>query len=171
MEVNSVEAIISALNHAGVRYAVVGGLAVNAHGFERMTHDIDLVLELKQENCSRALNALLDLGYQPAIPEPAESFLSSEKRDFWHREKNMIVFKLWSDRHRRTPIDIFIFEPFPFEEEYERCLNVDVAEGVSARIVSLETLLTMKRDANRPQDIQDLCELERSQKLSCENNS
>ena len=32
----------------------------------------------------------------------------------------MIVLKLWSDEHRRTPIDIFVYEPFPFEQELAR---------------------------------------------------
>jgi tetrahydromethanopterin S-methyltransferase subunit A len=32
MEVRSIEAIVHALNDAGIRYLVVCGLAVNAHG-------------------------------------------------------------------------------------------------------------------------------------------
>lgn len=43
MELSAVTAIASALNDAGVRYLVVGGLAVNAHGYVRMTMDVDLV--------------------------------------------------------------------------------------------------------------------------------
>ena len=44
MEVRSVEAILRALNAAEVEYLIVGGLAVNAHGFVRLTRDVDLVL-------------------------------------------------------------------------------------------------------------------------------
>ena len=35
MEARSFEAIVRALNEAGIRYLVVGGLAVNAHGYAR----------------------------------------------------------------------------------------------------------------------------------------
>ena len=35
MEARSIEAIVRALNEAGIRYLVVGGLAVNAHGYAR----------------------------------------------------------------------------------------------------------------------------------------
>ena len=42
MELRSIEAIIRALNDAQVKYLVVGGLAVNAHGYERFTKDVDL---------------------------------------------------------------------------------------------------------------------------------
>ena len=39
MEVRSIEAIVRALNAAQVQYLIVGGLAVNAHGYERLTRD------------------------------------------------------------------------------------------------------------------------------------
>jgi hypothetical protein len=40
MEVHSIETIVKALNDAGVQYLIVGGLAVNAHGYERLTVDV-----------------------------------------------------------------------------------------------------------------------------------
>ena len=44
MEVRSVEPIMRALNTAEVQYLIVGGLAVNAHGYVRLTRDVDIVL-------------------------------------------------------------------------------------------------------------------------------
>ena len=41
MEVRSVESIVRTLNDAQVDYLIVGGLAVNAHGFVRLTQDVD----------------------------------------------------------------------------------------------------------------------------------
>ncbi len=168
MEVRSVEAIVGALNGAGVRYLIVGGLAVNAHGYARLTRDVDLVLKLEAGNCTRGLRALMDIGYQLAIPEDPESFSDPAKREYWRREKNMIVLKLWSDEHRRTPIDIFVYEPFLFDEEYERSSSMEIADGICARIVSLETLVAMKREAGRPRDLDDINELERCKRLSHE---
>jgi len=63
-----VEAIVCALNLAEVEYLIVGGLAVNAHGFVRMTRDVDVVLELNPVNVRRALDALLGIGYNMSIP-------------------------------------------------------------------------------------------------------
>ena len=40
MEVRSIETIVKTLNEAGVEYLIVGGLAVNAHGYERLTVDV-----------------------------------------------------------------------------------------------------------------------------------
>ncbi len=88
MKIASFEAIARALQEASVRYLVAGGLAVNAHG------------------------------YRPAIPVAADQFADPAQRETWARDKGMQVFQLWSDRHRETPIDIFVNEPFAFDPEY-----------------------------------------------------
>lgn len=159
MELRSVEAIVAALNAAGARYIIVGGVAVNAHGFVRMTRDVDIVLELKKENILLGLQALFQIGYQMAVPVSAAEFADSETREKWRDEKNMIVLKLWSDRHNRTPIDIFIYEPFDFVSELNRSTKMELSPGTIATIVSLESLLEMKREASRPQDLIDIEEL------------
>jgi Nucleotidyl transferase AbiEii toxin, Type IV TA system len=161
MEVRSVEAIVQALNEANARYLIVGGLAVNAHGFVRLTRDVDIVLALDPANAALGLNALLAIGYQMSVPAPPEDFANSEIREGWRRSKRMIVLKLWSDQHRRTPVDIFIYEPFVFAEEINVATALEVCPGVSAPVVSLPTLLKMKRTAARPQDLIDIEELGR----------
>ena len=62
MELHSIETIVKALNDAGVEYIIVGGVAVNAHGFVRMTRDLDLVLRLERQNIVNGLNALFEAG-------------------------------------------------------------------------------------------------------------
>lgn len=161
MEVRSVEAIVRALNEANVRYLIVGGLAVNAHGFVRLTRDIDIVLALDPANAALGLTTLLAIGYQMSIPAPPAEFANSEMRESWRRTKQMIVLKLWSDQHRRTPIDIFVYEPFVFTEEIKVASALEVCPGVPAPVVSLPTLLEMKRTAGRPQDLIDIEELQR----------
>ena len=161
MEVRSVEAIVKALNEAQVRYLVVGGLAVNAHGFVRLTRDVDIVLALDPTNASKGLNTLLAIGYRMAIPATPEEFADAATREDWRRSKKMIVLKLWSDEHRRTPVDIFVYEPFDFAAESKAAIILDIYPGLPAPVVSLEALLQMKRVANRPQDLIDIEELQR----------
>jgi len=162
MEVRSVEAIVRALNDSRVEYLIVGGLAVNAHGYMRGTRDVDLVIGLEPENARRGLEALLGIGYQLAIPVTPDAFADPEKRVMWRREKNMIVLKLWSEAHQKTPVDIFIYEPFPFQAEFEIAPRFEVAPGLMAPFVGLGRLLEMKREANRLQDQVDIQELTRS---------
>ncbi|HKQ18127.1 MAG TPA: DUF6036 family nucleotidyltransferase [Candidatus Eisenbacteria bacterium] len=58
MQKQSVETILGALNRERVRYLVVGGLAVVAHGFVRFTADLDLVLDPERDSLRRAIKAL-----------------------------------------------------------------------------------------------------------------
>ena len=97
MEVRSVEAIVGALNAAGVEYLVVGGLAVNAHGYQRLTQDVDLVIRLTPLNVIRSLRALREIGYQMPIPITPEQFADASNRAMWRKEKDMTVLRLWSD--------------------------------------------------------------------------
>ena len=161
MEVRSVEAVVRALNDAGVEYLIVGGLAVNAHGFVRLTRDVDLVLRLGPENADRGLRALLAIGYRMSVPEEPAAFADAATRARWRDEKGMIVLKLWSDEHPRTPVDLFIHEPFSFPAELARALRLEISPGVWAPVVALPTLLAMKRAVGRPQDLIDIEELER----------
>lgn len=162
MELRSVEAIVKALNHAKVQYLIVGGLAVAAHGFVRLTRHVDIVIGLEPRNAITGLEALVNIGYALAIPERPEAFADAATRESWRNDKKMIVLKLWSDDHRRTPVDIFIYEPFDFPAEFARAPRLEVCPGMEAPVVTLEKLLDMKRDAGRPQDLIDIEELMRA---------
>ncbi len=164
MEVRSVAAIVRALNAAGVRYLIVGGVAVNAHGYERATQDVDLVIGLERDNIVRGLHALCDAGYNLSIPVTPEQFADPALRDSWRHDKGMIVLKLWSDLHRRTPVDVFVHEPFAFDAEYEHAQWEPIDDELNAPIVRYETLVQMKRAAGRPRDMADIADLEAIQK-------
>ena len=168
MELRSVETVVAALNAAEVRYLIVGGLAVNAHGYLRATRDLDLVIQLESANLRRGLECLFEIGYRLAIPVSVEDFADASKREAWRVEKGMIVLKLWSDDHRRTPVDVFVYEPFDFSEEFEKACLSELQPGIFARIVSLEALIEMKLVAGRPHDLMDIEELRRVERLNNE---
>lgn len=73
----------------------------------------------------------------------------------------MLVLNLFSDSHRRTPIDVFVSEPFDFDAEFENSVSMAIDEENIVPIVSLQTLLSMKREAGRPKDLLDLDYLNR----------
>ncbi len=76
MELSHLEQIFGALNEAQVRYLVVGGLAVIAHGFVRYTNDLDLVVQLNEPNVARAMEVLKGLGYRAKVPVAPVQFAS-----------------------------------------------------------------------------------------------
>ncbi|MBV9010007.1 MAG: hypothetical protein JO354_12705 [Verrucomicrobia bacterium] len=159
MRLRDVEAVVRALNGAEVKYLIVGGLAVMAHGYMRLTIDIDLVVKLERDNVLRAMEALRNVGYRPAVPVPAEQFADDNVRESWRREKNMLVFQMYNPDPESTKLDLFITEPFDFEEEYAAAEWLDVA-GIASPVLRLTTLIKMKKEAGRPKDLGDAGELE-----------
>jgi hypothetical protein len=165
MEVRSVEAVIRALNGPGVRYLIVGGVAVNVHGYVRLTMDLDLVIQLKPENIVTAWEAMEKIGYRARIPVSAREFADEKKRELWRREKGMLVLQFWSDEHRRTQVDVFVREPFDFDREHATAPHHEITPGVIARVVGWDTLVQMKKEAGRLKDLADLEMLEKIGRL------
>ena len=159
MKLASFEAIVRVLNEAEARYLVVGGLAVAAHGYGRVTFDVDLVLQLQPENVRNAFQALASLGYKPFVPVKMNDFADPDIRKNWIEEKNMIVFQLYSDQHAATRIDIFVAEPFDFDDEYNSALVEEFLPGHHVRFVRVETLIRMKELAGREKDREDIRQL------------
>ena len=93
MKLADVEAILRALNDAEVRYLIVGGLAVVAHGYVRATVDMDIVLHLERENVLRAMAALKEIGYRPLVPVEAADFADEQRRKLWRDESTWWLSK------------------------------------------------------------------------------
>jgi predicted nucleotidyltransferase len=163
----SLRLIIQGLNDAGVKYLVVGGLAVIAHGYVRNTQDLDLLVQLTAENLSAAIPVLERLGYRPKVPVTLTEFVDPRNRERWQLEKQMVVLGLRSDAHRETDVDIFVEDPLGFEPAFKR-VHYQTIEGVggetgspsgpslSVPFCSYEDLVTLKKIAGRPRDLDDL---------------
>jgi hypothetical protein len=156
MRLRSIEAVVIALNEADVRYLVAGGLAVNAHGYARLTADIDLVVALDADNVIRAFAALETIGYRPTVGVSAPQFADAELRQRWIDEKGMKVLSFFSDAHAETPVDIFVYEPFDFDREAAASLKEELRPGLDVQFVSIPALIEMKQAANRTKDIDDI---------------
>lgn len=156
MKLSDFEAIIKALNSAQVRYLVAGGLAVNAHGYVRLTMDVDLVIALEPGNIRQAFHAMAAIGYQPTVPVDAEAFAQADQRRDWRETKGMRVLNFFSDEHPLTSLDVFVEEPFDFSAELALAHVDELRPGLEARFVSLPTLIRMKETAGRPKDLDDI---------------
>jgi hypothetical protein len=156
----SIESILAALNQTGVRYLIAGGLAVVAHGVVRFTADMDLILDMEQENLSRAVTVFASLGYRPRAPVPLSDFADEEIRKTWISEKGLTVFSLWSPSDPMTEIDLFVECPLDdFERAYSKALVLEPSPGIAASFVGLDDLLMLKARAARPQDLADIDKL------------
>jgi Uncharacterised nucleotidyltransferase len=161
--VNQFEEIFAALNASGTRYVIVGGVAVNLHGHQRFTQDLDIVVELEPDRATRALEALAALGYRPSVPVRLSDFADVDTRERWIRERHMVVFQLY-DETRRLTVDVFVRYPLPFEELWQGATEVALPTS-RVRIASIDHLIRMKREAGRPQDLVDVDALETIRRL------
>lgn len=156
MKASSAKEIFKVLHERRIKYLVAGGIAVNAYGYLRFTKDIDLVIELVPENIVGAFAALNTLGYRPNVPITGQEFSDPNNRRYWVKEKQMKVLQFWSDQHRETPVDVFIEVPFEFEAELAAATRKELQGIGTIPVVTLPTLVQLKRAANREQDRIDL---------------
>lgn len=157
------ESVFEILNRTGVRYVLVGGVAVNLHGHQRFTKDLDLALELEGEGLLEAMLALRDAGYRPTAPVRLEDFADPAVRERWIEEKNMEVFQLHHDT-RRVTLDILASVPIGFDELWAEAVDVRL-ERTTVKVASIDHLIRMKREAGRPQDLSDVEALETIERL------
>lgn len=162
MRVADILGLVGGLNEAAVRYLVVGGLAVIAHGYIRATLDIDLVLDLEPANLRRAVAVLEDLEYRPRVPVALVDFIDADTRRRWRDEKNMLAFTVIKGGGvTQSEVDLFLDEPFDFAEAYAEAHVQAHTSGLRIPFVDLQRLRAMKRRAGRPKDLLDLDELAR----------
>jgi hypothetical protein len=159
-EVTELEKILAALANSGAAYLVVGGVAVVVHGHLRLTADLDLAIRLDRDNIMRVLSALESLDFQPRAPVAARDFADADRRAEWIRDKNLVVFSLWSPRFPATEVDLFVRNPFDFDLAYARAHKADLG-GTTVTVASLEDLIALKREVGRPRDLADVEELEK----------
>lgn len=125
--------------------AIIGGIAVIAHGFARSTVDIDASLAAEPDQVTDLLGIASRSSLRPRIPD-AEAFA----------RENLVL--LLEHAPTKTPIDISLALQ-PFEIEAARSAEVVDFAGVPIRVPSLTALLVYKMLAARPQDLQDAAAL------------
>jgi predicted nucleotidyltransferase len=145
--------LLERLAGAGVRFVLVGGLAVNAWGYLRGTHDIDIVPAPERENLERLANLLASVGGRVEAPQGR---LGSSA---------IITFLRAGDRTLVStdlgPIDVLQGHPqVPRFAELESGAQEVEIGGTCVLVCSLEALLDMKRASDRLRDRDDLEALE-----------
>ena len=152
--------LLQALSDGQVQYVLVGGLAVQLHGFLRSTFAIDLVLAMNDGNLSRFIAVAKQYGLAPVIPVPIDSLRDVGLIDRWHREKGMLAFALREEQIGGSVVDVLVHSEVPFENLMANAVAGELF-GRRVWIASIDDLLLMKRIANRPKDLLDIAALER----------
>lgn len=140
------------LNGHNVEYIMVGGVAVNLHGYSRTTKDVDVWIKDTKENRERLGLVFDKLGYEGLNIE-AFQFVPG-----------------WSDFYIGPGIvlDILLkmkgLEDYSFEECYQLALIAEI-ENIHVPFLHINQLIANKKAVNRSKDQLDVIELEKIIKL------
>jgi hypothetical protein len=142
--------VLAALAREGVRFVIVGGVAVNLRGVPRFTADLDVVVALDLENLRAVERALTPLGLRPRIPEPIEKLADSGTRRDWIENRNLKAFTFQHPSNPLRQVDLVI-APYSYDEV---AADADALEagGLSLKLASAATLVRMKTGTGRDQD-------------------
>ena len=128
-----------------VRFLVIGGYALAAHGSPRYTGDLGTWLWLDRGNANRVLLALDAFGFG-SLNISIEVLLTPD-----------IVIQLGYPPHR---IDLLTgIDGVQFDDAWSRRAEFEIS-GVQVPFISREDLITNKKAAARPQDLADVARLE-----------
>ena len=140
---------IELLNEHKVKYLIIGGYAVNFHGYPRYTKDIDFWLWMTKPNIKKLIKAIKEFGFGD---------LNLEVEDFMTPEN---IIQLGYEPYR---IDLVVdVEGVDFEKCYKRRTEAEL-EGTDVKFLSLKDLIIAKKKSGRLQDLADAEQLEKLEK-------
>jgi len=146
---NNIDEFISTANKHNVRMLMVGGGAVNFHGYQRHSADIDFWIDTTEINFKNLIATFLEMGYEiNDFPEKVKN-----------REQNISI--------KFSPLDLNLelITNFSVNKSFEDAFNdseqVTINEKTFLRwnVLSFEDLITSKIKANRPKDLLDIQQL------------
>jgi predicted nucleotidyltransferase len=143
---NEQVSLFAAFLAAGVEYVVVGGVAVNAHGFVRNTRDLDVFFRPTEETACAVFRALTALGAALDGVDPTD-FLSEDA----HYQLNT--------EYGRIDLLCSIGE-MSFDQAWRNRVDTEI-DGVIVHFISKEDLIENKRQVGRLIDLADVEELTR----------
>ena len=145
---DKVQQFIELANKHQVRMLMVGGGAVNFHGYQRHSADVDFWIDIREENLARLKSALNELGYA------FEDFPEEVKQ----AEQNISI--------KISPIQeielITRFNPGKSFEEAFSSSEIATLKGIEIakyRVLSYEDLINSKVKSTRTKDLLDIQQL------------
>lgn len=142
-----------ALQDNQVQYIMIGGYAINLHGYQRFTGDIDIWIKDTLENRQALRKAFIscNMGDYPMIE-------SMQFVPGWteFRLNNSLVLDILTDMKG--------LENYSFDECLHMASIADI-EGISIPFLHINQLIANKKIINRPKDQIDVLALEQIRKL------
>lgn len=152
---NLFKKIFRALNKAKIKYLVVGGVAVNLHGYIRFTGDLDVLLLLEDQNLKKMDKVMKKLKYSERLPVSILELKDHKQVKKWLKGKGMQAFSFNPPKDNPLQLDIVIEESLKFDKIFPKRIIKRIS-NVSIPVISIQDLIKMKKKTNRRQDLIDI---------------
>jgi hypothetical protein len=145
----NIDEFISLANKNQVKMVMVGGGAVNFHGYQRHSVDVDFWIETTEENFQKLVKTFIEMGYE------IDDFPQKVK----DKQQNISIKFSPIDLNLELITNFSVNKTFAEAYEDSEEVVVNKQKFLSWRILSLEDLITSKIKANRPKDLLDIQQL------------
>jgi hypothetical protein len=159
--------ILRACHDCDLKYVVVGGIAVNLHGYQRATGDLDIAIVMTDEEIHKFIKMVQMIGFVPRVPVKIEDLADLNKRKDWIENKNMKVFSVYNPKKASELVDLMIESPVEFETLYKNRVMVGLGD-IKIPIASIPDLIHMKEHAGRGRDKIDIEALRKIEEIKNE---
>lgn len=156
--VNPYRELFKAMNDAGIRYLVVGGVAVNLHGYSRFTGDLDVLVALDALNLDRLGHLMEERGFVQRLPIDVRLLSDKKQVQQWITDKGLTAYTFIDAKLPQFSLDVLAGASLDFDT-FEQHKAVITAEDLPIPVISIDDLIGMKRRANRQKDIEDIAAL------------
>ncbi len=150
--------LFKAMNEAGIRYLVVGGMAVNLHGYSRFTGDVDILIALDAKNLDRLSLLMEQRGFTQRLPIDVRSLSDAKQVQQWLTEKGMTACTFIDSKMPQFSLDILAGESLKFDT-YDGSKVLIEAWNIPIPVISVNDLIGMKKKVNRKKDAEDIAAL------------
>ncbi len=141
-----------------LRYLIVGGVAVNLHGYPRFTNDIDILLALDHDNLAKMAAIMKEMGYEQRLPIAIQELEDTDKVRRFVKDKGLVAYSFIHTKEPQFNIDVLVGESLEFEKFTLHTMHADVW-GLDVPVVSIDDLIAMKQHSDREKDVQDVVAL------------
>lgn len=153
------EEILREFQKQGVKYVLVGGMALNMLGSMRSTADMDILVEMSDQNLKKVIKILTKNGYRVKQPVDPMGMADQVTRRDWIENKHIKAFNFYKDQELKE-VDIIIETPVSYEKARKKALPIKCGR-LTLPVISIGHLITMKKKSNRPVDKLDIEDLKR----------
>lgn len=151
----NIEQFIELSAKYSVKMLMVGGGAVNFHGYQRHSADVDFWIEVSDKNLQNLIAVFNEMGYE-IIDFP----------DLVKKQEQNISIKFSPES-----VNLELITRFSIDKTFDEALrdsysiNINGQERLKWNVLSLDDLIASKLKAARPKDLLDIQELKRLNNL------